>query len=103
MSLLCSEYRKSGKAMWLISAVLVLFCIIHSDFLTDLTHFFVFFQSEDPGVHWQLNLYKDVVVKSEESANPENSVERIQSISAAVFHLDQVKAQFSISAFRIGQ
>lgn len=47
-------------------------------------------QSDDPAVQWQLNLYKDVVVKSEEPANPEHSVDRVQSISAAVFHLEQV-------------
>lgn len=47
-------------------------------------------QSDDPAVQWQLNLYKDVVVKSEEPANPEHTVERVQSISAAVFHLEQV-------------
>lgn len=48
-------------------------------------------QSDDPAVQWQLNLYKDVVVKSEEPANPEHTVDRVQSISAAVFHLEQVK------------
>lgn len=47
-------------------------------------------QSDDPAVQWQLNLYKDVVVKSEEPANPEHTVDRVQSISAAVFHLEQV-------------
>uniref|UniRef100_A0AAX7TRD1 Ryanodine receptor 3 n=1 Tax=Astatotilapia calliptera TaxID=8154 RepID=A0AAX7TRD1_ASTCA len=40
---------------------------------------------------WQMNLYKDVVVKSEEPANPEHTVDRVQSISAAVFHLEQVE------------
>uniref|UniRef100_A0A3Q3FF02 Ryanodine receptor 3 n=1 Tax=Labrus bergylta TaxID=56723 RepID=A0A3Q3FF02_9LABR len=48
-------------------------------------------KSEDPAVQWQLNLYKDVVVKSEEPADPEHTVERVQSISAAVFHLEQVE------------
>ncbi len=38
-----------------------------------------------------MNLYKDVVVKTEEPANPEHTVDRVQSISAAVFHLEQVK------------
>lgn len=47
-------------------------------------------QSEDPAVQWQLNLYRDVVVKSEEAADPEHTVDRVQSISAAVFHLEQV-------------
>uniref|UniRef100_A0A8D0CRI0 Ryanodine receptor 3 n=1 Tax=Sander lucioperca TaxID=283035 RepID=A0A8D0CRI0_SANLU len=47
-------------------------------------------KSDDPAVQWQLNLYKDVVVKSEEPANLEHTVDRVQSISAAVFHLDQL-------------
>ncbi|TNN60677.1 Ryanodine receptor 3 [Liparis tanakae] len=46
-------------------------------------------KSEDPAVQWQLNLYHDVVVKSEEPADSEHTVERMQSISAAVFHLEQ--------------
>uniref|UniRef100_A0A673ZP97 Ryanodine receptor 3 n=1 Tax=Salmo trutta TaxID=8032 RepID=A0A673ZP97_SALTR len=42
--------------------------------------------------NWQMNLYKDVVVVgSEEHADPEQTVDRIQSISAAVFHLEQVE------------
>uniref|UniRef100_A0A669DWH7 Ryanodine receptor 3 n=1 Tax=Oreochromis niloticus TaxID=8128 RepID=A0A669DWH7_ORENI len=48
-------------------------------------------KSDDPAVQWQMNLYKDVVVKIEEPANPENTVDRVQSISAAVFHLEQVE------------
>ncbi|XP_075893569.1 ryanodine receptor 3 isoform X4 [Nelusetta ayraudi] len=48
-------------------------------------------KSDDPAVQWQLNLYRDVVVKSEEPAAPEHSVDRVQSISAAVFHLEQVE------------
>ncbi|XP_037305735.2 ryanodine receptor 3 isoform X2 [Pungitius pungitius] len=48
-------------------------------------------KSEDPAVQWQLNLYQDVVVKSEELINPEQTVDRVQSISAAVFHLEQVE------------
>ncbi|XP_028834345.1 ryanodine receptor 3 isoform X8 [Denticeps clupeoides] len=48
-------------------------------------------KSEDPAVRWQLNLYKDVVVKNEEAPDPERIVSRVQSISAAVFHLEQVE------------
>ncbi|KAK5879821.1 hypothetical protein CesoFtcFv8_022902 [Champsocephalus esox] len=46
---------------------------------------------EDPAVQWQMNLYKDVVVKSEEPVNLEHTVYRVQSISAAVFYLEQVE------------
>uniref|UniRef100_A0A3Q3BS42 Ryanodine receptor 3 n=1 Tax=Kryptolebias marmoratus TaxID=37003 RepID=A0A3Q3BS42_KRYMA len=48
-------------------------------------------KSDDPAVYWQMNLYKDVVVKSEERADSGRTVDRIQSISAAVFHLEQVE------------
>uniref|UniRef100_A0A8L0DVD0 Ryanodine receptor 3 n=1 Tax=Oncorhynchus mykiss TaxID=8022 RepID=A0A8L0DVD0_ONCMY len=45
----------------------------------------------DPAVRWQLNLYKDVMVKNEGPPDPERTVFRVQSISAAVFHLEQVE------------
>ncbi|CAB1339836.1 unnamed protein product, partial [Coregonus sp. 'balchen'] len=48
-------------------------------------------KSDDLAVQWQMNLYKDVVVGSEEPTDPEQTVDRIQSISAAVFHLEQVE------------
>ncbi|XP_061602252.1 ryanodine receptor 3 isoform X2 [Cololabis saira] len=48
-------------------------------------------KSDDPAVQWQVNLYKDIVVKSEDLTNPEHTVQRIQSISAAIFHLEQVE------------
>uniref|UniRef100_A0A4W5R104 Ryanodine receptor 3 n=1 Tax=Hucho hucho TaxID=62062 RepID=A0A4W5R104_9TELE len=52
----------------------------------------VFFKSADLAVQWQMNLYRDVVlVGSEEHADPGHTVDRIQSISAAVFHLEQVE------------
>lgn len=47
-------------------------------------------QTEDPAVQWQLNLYKDVE-KSEESLSTDHVIEKIQRISAAVFHLEQVR------------
>lgn len=39
------------------------------------------------------NLYKDAL-KSEEPSNPEKTVERVQRISAAVFHLEQVSSVY---------
>ncbi|KYO28312.1 ryanodine receptor 3 isoform C [Alligator mississippiensis] len=47
-------------------------------------------KSEDPAVKWQLNLYKDIM-KSDEPPDPEKTVERVQRISAALFHLEQVE------------
>ncbi|XP_029937802.1 ryanodine receptor 3 [Myripristis murdjan] len=48
-------------------------------------------KSEDPAVRWQLNLYRDIVMKNEGPPDPEKAVERIQRISAAVFNLEQVE------------
>uniref|UniRef100_A0A8C1VAV8 Ryanodine receptor 3 n=1 Tax=Cyprinus carpio TaxID=7962 RepID=A0A8C1VAV8_CYPCA len=48
-------------------------------------------KSADPAVQWQVNLYRDVVVKNEGPPDPEHNVERVQAISAAVYHLDQVE------------
>ncbi|XP_032882821.1 ryanodine receptor 3 isoform X4 [Amblyraja radiata] len=47
-------------------------------------------KSDDPAVRWQLNLYKDIA-KPEERMDPQKIVERVQKISAAVFHLEQVE------------
>ncbi|NXF64058.1 RYR3 protein, partial [Ciccaba nigrolineata] len=47
-------------------------------------------KSDDPAVKWQLNLYKDIL-KSDEPADPERNVERVQRISAALYHLEQVE------------
>ncbi|XP_043075889.1 ryanodine receptor 3 isoform X1 [Puntigrus tetrazona] len=48
-------------------------------------------KSADPAVQWQMNLYRDVVMKNEEPPDPEQNVERVQAISAAVYHLEQVE------------
>ncbi|XP_039993328.1 ryanodine receptor 3-like [Xiphias gladius] len=48
-------------------------------------------KSEDPAVRWQLNLYKDIVMRSEGHPDPDRVVDRIQRISAAVFNLEQVE------------
>ncbi|XP_050933913.1 ryanodine receptor 3 isoform X1 [Lates calcarifer] len=48
-------------------------------------------KSEDPAVRWQLNLYKDIVMRSEGPPDPDRVVDRIQRISAAVFNLEQVE------------
>ncbi|XP_048805476.1 ryanodine receptor 3 isoform X1 [Lagopus muta] len=47
-------------------------------------------KTDDPAVKWQLNLYKDIL-KSDEPPDPERNVERVQRISAALYHLDQVE------------
>ena len=58
-------------------------------------------QSEDPAVRWQLNLYKDIVMRSEGPPDPERVVDRIQRISAAVFNLEQVRPNEPQGAFLI--
>ncbi|KAJ7417044.1 hypothetical protein WISP_66534 [Willisornis vidua] len=45
-------------------------------------------KSDDPAVKWQLNLYKDIL-KSDGPTDPERNVERVQRISAALYHLEQ--------------
>lgn len=52
-------------------------------------------QSEDPAVRWQLNLYKDIVMRIESPPDPDRVVDRIQRISAAVFNLEQVRPRHS--------
>uniref|UniRef100_A0A8C3CSH5 Ryanodine receptor 3 n=1 Tax=Cairina moschata TaxID=8855 RepID=A0A8C3CSH5_CAIMO len=47
-------------------------------------------KSDDPAVKWQLNLYKDIL-KNDEPSDPEKNVERVQRISAALYHLEQVE------------
>lgn len=47
-------------------------------------------QSEDPAVRWQLNLYRDRALRFEGPPDPEKVLDRIQRISAAVFNLEQV-------------
>ncbi|KAI7799584.1 putative ryanodine receptor 3 [Triplophysa rosa] len=54
-------------------------------------HLHLLEKSEDPAVQWQLNLYKDIVVKNEGPPEVQQPVDRIQAISAAVYHLDQVE------------
>ncbi|XP_077395752.1 ryanodine receptor 3-like isoform X3 [Festucalex cinctus] len=48
-------------------------------------------KSEDPAVRWQLNLYKDIMIRGEGPPDPDRVVDRIQRISAAVFNLEQVE------------
>lgn len=45
-------------------------------------------------MRWQLHLYKDVIVKNEGPPDPERTVDRLQTISAAVFNLEQVFYSF---------
>uniref|UniRef100_A0AAV2JG69 Uncharacterized protein n=1 Tax=Knipowitschia caucasica TaxID=637954 RepID=A0AAV2JG69_KNICA len=52
-------------------------------------------KSEDPAVRWQLNLYKDILTKTEGAPDPNRVVDRIQRISAAVFNLEQVRPHTS--------
>ncbi|XP_029456052.1 LOW QUALITY PROTEIN: ryanodine receptor 3 [Rhinatrema bivittatum] len=49
-------------------------------------------KSDDPAVKWQLNLYKDVLKnQNDEPLDSDQVVERVQKISAAVYHLEQVE------------
>ncbi|KAG9346042.1 hypothetical protein JZ751_007858 [Albula glossodonta] len=46
---------------------------------------------EDPAIRWQMALYKDLPNRSEDTSDPEKTVERVLDIAHVLFHLDQVE------------
>ncbi|KAB5555790.1 hypothetical protein PHYPO_G00038150 [Pangasianodon hypophthalmus] len=46
---------------------------------------------EDPAIRWQMALYKDMPNRSEDTSDPEKTVERVLDIAHVLFHLDQVE------------
>lgn len=54
----------------------------------------VFLQLEDPAIRWQMALYKDMPNRSEDSSDPEKTVDRVLNIAHVLFHLDQVQSIF---------
>ncbi|KAM8814823.1 ryanodine receptor 2 isoform 1-T1 [Rhynchonycteris naso] len=44
---------------------------------------------EDPAIRWQMALYKDLPNRTEDSSDPERTVERILDIANVLFHLEQ--------------
>ncbi|XP_039562805.1 ryanodine receptor 2 isoform X5 [Passer montanus] len=46
---------------------------------------------EDPAIRWQMALYKDLPNKTEDSSDPEKTVERVLDIANVLFHLEQVE------------
>ncbi|KAM9462023.1 ryanodine receptor 2 [Clarias gariepinus] len=48
---------------------------------------------EDPAIRWQMALYKDMPNRSEDTSDPEKTVERVLDIAHVLFHLDQVSAE----------
>lgn len=51
--------------------------------------FFVLTQMEDPAIHWQIALYRNLPYHFDNS-NPEKIVARVLHIANVLFHLDQV-------------
>uniref|UniRef100_A0A8K9UMA6 Ryanodine receptor 2 n=1 Tax=Oncorhynchus mykiss TaxID=8022 RepID=A0A8K9UMA6_ONCMY len=45
---------------------------------------------EDPAIRWQMALYKDLPNRSEDTSDPEKTVERVLDIAHVLFYLDQV-------------
>ncbi|XP_006872072.1 PREDICTED: ryanodine receptor 2 [Chrysochloris asiatica] len=45
---------------------------------------------EDPAIRWQMALYKDLPNRTEETSDPEKTVERVLDIANVLFHLEQV-------------
>ncbi|XP_070401458.1 ryanodine receptor 2 isoform X3 [Nothobranchius furzeri] len=46
---------------------------------------------EDPGIRWQMALYRDFPKNCEDTSDPEKTVERVVDIAHVLFHLDQVE------------
>uniref|UniRef100_A0A8D0HN71 Ryanodine receptor 2 n=1 Tax=Sphenodon punctatus TaxID=8508 RepID=A0A8D0HN71_SPHPU len=46
---------------------------------------------EDPAIRWQMALYKDLPNRTEDTADPEKTVERVLDIANVLFHLEQVE------------
>uniref|UniRef100_A0A8B9CTV4 Ryanodine receptor 2 n=1 Tax=Anser brachyrhynchus TaxID=132585 RepID=A0A8B9CTV4_9AVES len=46
---------------------------------------------EDPAIRWQMALYKDLPNRTEDSSDPEKTVERVLDIANVLFHLEQVR------------
>ncbi|KAG1945378.1 ryanodine receptor [Pimephales promelas] len=54
-------------------------------------HLFFIRGLEDPAIRWQMALYKDMPNRSEDSSDPEKTVDRVLNIAHVLFHLDQVE------------
>uniref|UniRef100_A0A6Q2XQ02 Ryanodine receptor 2 n=1 Tax=Esox lucius TaxID=8010 RepID=A0A6Q2XQ02_ESOLU len=48
-------------------------------------------QGKDPAIRWQMALYKELPNRSEDTSDPEKTVERVLDIAHVLFHLDQVE------------
>ncbi|XP_028331499.1 ryanodine receptor 2 isoform X4 [Gouania willdenowi] len=46
---------------------------------------------EDPAIHWQMTLYRDLPNHYKDTSDPEKTVERVLTIAHVLFHLDQVE------------
>ncbi|EMP27125.1 Ryanodine receptor 2 [Chelonia mydas] len=46
---------------------------------------------EDPAIRWQMALYKDLPNRTEDTSDPEKTVERVLHIANVLFHLEQGK------------
>ncbi|KAG2467378.1 RYR2 protein, partial [Polypterus senegalus] len=44
---------------------------------------------EDPAIRWQMALYKDLPNRTEDSSDPQKTVERVLDIANVLFHLEQ--------------
>uniref|UniRef100_A0A8C2U1P0 Ryanodine receptor 2 n=1 Tax=Coturnix japonica TaxID=93934 RepID=A0A8C2U1P0_COTJA len=51
---------------------------------------------EDPAIRWQMALYKDLPNRTEDSSDPEKTVERVLDIANVLFHLEQVRDIFPV-------
>uniref|UniRef100_A0A8C4LDH7 Ryanodine receptor 2 n=1 Tax=Equus asinus asinus TaxID=83772 RepID=A0A8C4LDH7_EQUAS len=50
---------------------------------------------EDPAIRWQMALYKDLPNRTEDTSDPEKTVERVLDIANVLFHLEQVLKRYN--------
>lgn len=70
-----------------------IFSFLHIQFFWVSWFVGVCMQLEDPAIRWQMALYKDMPNRSEDTADPEKTVERVLDIAHVLFHLDQVSLE----------
>ena len=56
---------------------------------------------EDPAIRWQMALYKDLPNRTEDTSDPEKTVERVLDIANVLFHLEQVRFSMDSMVFAL--
>ncbi|XP_069340687.1 ryanodine receptor 2 [Eulemur rufifrons] len=57
---------------------------------------------EDPAIRWQMALYKDLPNRTDDTSDPEKTVERVLDIANVLFHLEQKSKHLSRRYYSLG-